>query len=121
MLDSVVSGHLPRFSISSRFSVCPKAAGDVTLTMKFRLYVNITHAADHTLSTVLKDVEWKAGQKITYNLQVSVGEILQGGCTFEDWNAITGLTETITDASGDHDAGKGNLDREDWYNFNNGW
>ena len=119
--DTKSSVFKPVFENNDAITVLPKEAGDVTLTMKFRLYVNITHAADHTLSTVLKDVEWKAGQKITYNLQVSVGEILQGGCTFEDWNVITGLTETITDASGDHDAGKGNLDREDWYNFNNGW
>ena len=109
------------FRNNDAITVLPKDSGDVKLTMTFRLYVNGTYAADHTLSTVLKDAEWKAGQKIIYDLQVSVGEILQGGCKVEDWNSITGLTETITDASGDHDAGKGNLDRENWHNFENGW
>ena len=111
----------PIFKNNDALTVLPKDSGDVKLTMTFRLYVNGTYAADHTLSTVLKDAEWKAGQKITYDLQVSVGEILQGGCKVENWNAITGLTETITDESSDHDAGKGDLDRENWYNFNNGW
>ena len=95
--------------------VLPKAPGDVTLSMTFKLWVNGTYAADHTLSTVLENVEWKAGQKITYKLQVSVGEILQGGCTIEDWNDISDLTEIITDTSSDHDAGSGSL------NLGNGW
>ena len=111
----------PVFKNNDALIVLPKASGNVKLSMTFRLYVNGTYAANHTLSTVLKDAEWKAGQKITYELQVSVGEILQGGCTVENWNSISGLTETITDATSDHDAGKGNLDREDWHNFENGW
>ena len=119
--DSKFDVFKPVFKNNDALTVLPKDSGDVKLTMTFRLYVNGTYAADHTLSTVLKDAEWKAGQKITYDLQVSVGEILQGGCKVENWNAITGLTETITDESSDHDAGKGDLDRENWYNFNNGW
>ena len=103
------------FGNNDAIMVLPKAPGDVTLSMTFKLWVNGTYAADHTLSTVLENVEWKAGQKITYRLQVSVGEILQGGCTIEDWNDISDLTEIITDTSSDHDAGSGSL------NLGNGW
>ena len=112
----------PVFKNNDALTVLPKDAGDVKLTMTFRLYVNGTYAADHTLSTVLENAEWKAGQKITYNLQVSVGEILQGGCTYEDWNQISGLTETISDASSDHDAGKGDLNLgEGWSDIKHDW
>ena len=120
--DSQYDVFKPVFKNNDAFIVLPKASGDVKLTMTFRLFVNGTYAADHTLSTVLENAEWGAGQKITYRLQVKVGEILQGGCTIEDWNSISGLTETITDTSSDHDAGKGNLNLGNgWYDFNNGW
>ena len=111
----------PVFKNTDALVVLPKAAGDVKLTITFQLYVNGTYAADHTLSTVLENVEWKAGQKITYDLRVSVGEILQGGCSVEDWNKISGLTETIYDASSDHDAGQGELGSDNWHDFENGW
>ena len=58
---------------------------------------------------------------MTYDLRVSVGEILQGGCSVEDWNKISGLTETIYDASSDHDAGQGELGSDNWHDFENGW
>ena len=109
------------FKNNDAITVLPKASGDVKLSMTFKLYVNGTYAADHTLHTVLKDAEWKAGQKIIYNLQVSVGEILQGGCTFEDWNVIDEITETITDTTSDHDAGTGKLEGQDWSKFENEW
>ena len=114
----------PVFQNADAITVLPKAPGNVKLTMKFMLYVNGTYAADHTLSTVLENVEWKAGQKITYNLQVSIGELLQGECTVEKWNDISGenVTETITDTSSDHDAGKGDLNLgEGWSNIKHDW
>ena len=89
--------------------------------MTFKLYVNGTYAADHTLSTVLENAEWGAGQKITYSLRVKVGEILQGGCKIEDWNDIDELTETITDTNSDHDAGQGNLNTGEWSNIGQDW
>ena len=111
----------PVFKNTDAFIVLPKASGNVTLTMTFRLYVNGTYAADHTLSTVLENAEWGAGQKITYSLQVKVGEILQGGCKIEEWNNIDELTETITDTNSDHDAGQGNLNTGEWSNIGQDW
>ena len=120
--DTQYNTFKPVFKNNDAIIVLPKAPGDVKLSMTFRLYVNGTYAADHTLSTVLENAEWKAGQKITYNLQVSVGEILHGGCTVEDWNNISGLTETITDTSSDHDAGSGSLKLgEGWSNIEHPW
>ena len=111
----------PVFKNKDALTVLPKASGDVQLSLTFKLFVNGTYAADHTLYTVLKNAEWKAGQKIIYNLQVSVGEILQGGCTIEDWNSIDDLNEIISDVSSDHDAGTGVLNGEDWSDFENKW
>ena len=120
--DSQYNAFKPVFKNNDAIIVLPKDSGNVKLTMTFKLYVNGTYAADHTLSTELENAEWKAGQKITYNLQVSVGEILQGGCTVEDWNNISDLKETITDTSSDHDAGKGDLNLgEGWSNIENPW
>ena len=109
------------FQNNDAFIVLPKDTGDVKLTMTFRLFVNGTYAADHTLSTTLENAKWEAGQRIIYNLQVNVGEILQGGCTYENWNIIDELTETITDSLSDHDAGKGDLNDEGWSNIEHGW
>ena len=109
------------FQNNDAFIVLPKDTGDVKLTMTFMLFVNGTYAADHTLSTTLENAKWEAGQRIIYNLRVSVGEILQGGCTYENWNIIDELTETITDSSSDHDAGKGDLNDEGWSNIEHGW
>ncbi|MDE6801601.1 MAG: fimbrillin family protein, partial [Muribaculaceae bacterium] len=127
----VATGHNNQYGKSPTFNrvfqnndaliVLPKDEGDVNLTMTFRLFVNGTYAADHTLSTTLENAKWEAGQKIIYDLQVSVGEILQGGCTFENWNLIDELTETITDSSSDHDAGKGDLNDNGWSNIEHGW
>ena len=119
--DSQYNAFKSVFKNNDAIIVLPKASGNVTLSMTFKLFVNNTYAADHTLSTVLENAEWKAGQKITYDLQVSVGEILQGGCTIEDWNTVSELTETITDTSSDHDAGSGNLNSGDWSNIEHDW
>ena len=119
--EAIYDAYKPVFKNTDAFIVLPKASGDVTLTMTFKLYVNGTYAADHTLSTVLENAEWGAGQKITYSLQVKVGEILQGGCKIEDWNDIDELTEIITDTNSDHDAGEGNLNPGEWSNIGQDW
>ena len=103
------------YSNSDEFIVLPKEKGDVKMTVKFDLYVNMTKAAEHTLSTVFKDAEWKAGQKIRYELIFSAGEILQGGTYIEDYRNVNDLVETIDDTSSDHGAGSGSLSTD------NGW
>ena len=103
------------YSNSDEFIVLPKEKGDVKMTVKFDLYVNMTKAAEHTLSTVFKDAEWKAGQKIRYELIFTAGEILQGGTKIEDYREVKDLVETIDDTSSDHGAGSGSL------STSNGW
>lgn len=103
------------YSNSDEFIVLPKEKGDVKMTVKFDLYVNMTKVAEHTLSTVFEDAEWKAGQKIRYELIFSVGEILQGGTYVEEYRNVDDLVETIDDMSSDHGAGSGSL------STNNGW
>ena len=97
------------YSNSDDFIVLPKEKGDVKMTVKFDLYVNMTKVAEHTLSTVFEDAEWKAGQKIRYELIFSVGEILQGGTYVEEYRNVDDLVETIDDMSSDHGAGSGSL------------
>ena len=97
------------YSNSDDFIVLPKEKGDVKMTVKFDLYVNMTKVAEHTLSTVFEDAEWKAGQKIRYELIFSVGEILQGGTYVEEYRNVDDLVETIDDTSSDHGAGSGSL------------
>ena len=97
------------YSNSDEFIVLPKEKGDVKMTVKFDLYVNMTKVAEHTLSTVFEDAEWKAGQKIRYELIFSVGEILQGGTYVEEYRNVDDLVETIDDMSSDHGAGSGSL------------
>ena len=103
------------YSNSDEFIVLPKEKGDVKMTVKFDLYVNMTKAAEHTLSTVFEDAEWKAGQKIRYELIFTAGEILQGGTYIEDYRNVNDLVETIDDTSSDHGAGSGSLSTD------NGW
>ena len=103
------------YSNSDEFIVLPKEKGDVKMTVKFDLYVNMTKAAEHTLSTVFKDAEWTAGQKIRYELIFTAGEILQGGTKIEDYREVKDLVETIDDTSSDHGAGSGSL------STSNGW
>ena len=97
------------YSNSDEFIVLPKEKGDVKMTVRFDLYVNMTKAAEHTLSTVFEDAEWKAGQKIRYELIFTAGEILQGGTKIEDYIEVKDLVETIDDTSSDHGAGSGSL------------
>ena len=103
------------YSNSDEFIVLPKEKGDVKMTVKFDLYVNMVKVAEHTLSTVFEDAEWKAGQKIRYELIFSVGEILQGGTYIEAYRNVDDLVETIDDTSSDHGAGSGTL------STSNGW
>ncbi|MDE6194822.1 MAG: fimbrillin family protein [Muribaculaceae bacterium] len=103
------------YSNSDDFIVLPKEKGDVKMTVKFDLYVNMVKVAEHTLSTVFEDAEWKAGQKIRYELIFTAGEILQGGTYIENYRNVDDLVETIDDTSSDHGAGSGTL------STNNGW
>ncbi|MDE5847911.1 MAG: fimbrillin family protein [Muribaculaceae bacterium] len=103
------------YSNSDDFIVLPKEKGDVKMTVKFDLYVNMVKVAEHTLSTVFEDAEWKAGQKIRYELIFTAGEILQGGTYIENYRNVDDLVETIDDMSSDHGAGSGSL------STNNGW
>lgn len=108
----------PVFTNADALIMLPKAKGDVPMRLYFDLYVNGDKVAEHTVSTTISDAVWKAGEKVTYNLVISVGKVIIGGCTIEPWENIGDLTETITDSSGDHDAGSGNISSGQWTDIN---